>query len=166
MSEWLDEPDREEFEHAGLKCLIFRTPELGNLCGYAGVSKGHVCYGIDGESLPYEDLSSVSVHGGLTFSGQGEDPWRPVGYWWLGFDCAHYMDLVPQMYELELEWYGKARAMEGTTYRNFEYVRKETKHLAEQLGTLEFIDWQLKWVWPLLLPVRAARRIWRKNNSG
>jgi len=39
--EWLDEPDREDFEHAGYKCLVLRHDELGHLCGYAAVPKGH-----------------------------------------------------------------------------------------------------------------------------
>lgn len=152
MTEWLDEPDRDEFEHAGLKCLILRHYELGHLCGYVAVSKGHLCYGKDYDHIPYDDLFPVEVHGGLTFSREGDGDTWPKGYWWLGFDCGHAWDRVPYM-PLEL----------GGTYKNFRYVRRETEGLAEKVVTLEFIDWEFTWVWPLLLPPRAARKIWSKR---
>lgn len=163
MSEWMDEPDREEFEHSGLKCLVLRHPELKLLCGYVGVLKGYVCHGQHHEYVPYDDIFPVCVHGGLTYSGEGDGEWRPMGYWWLGFDTGHAWDLVPQIRELEMEWFNEPRAMSGTTYRNFQYVRKETESLAEHLVTVEFIDWEFTWVWPFLLPVRAARWIWSRK---
>jgi len=156
MTEWLDEPHRDEFEHAGLKCLILRHSELGHLCGYVAVPRGHPCYGKDYDHIPYDDLFPVEVHGGLTFSREGNGDTWPKGYWWLGFDCAHAWDLVPYM----------PFGLNGT-YRNFQYVRRTIEDLANQVVTLEFIDWQFTWVWPLLLPVRAARGIWsrRRNHS-
>ncbi|HUU65476.1 MAG TPA: hypothetical protein VMW37_05160 [Dehalococcoidales bacterium] len=154
MSEWLDEPHREEFEHAGLKCLILRHHELGHLCAYVGVPKGHPCYGQHYDYIPYDDLFPIRVHGGLTFSKEGDGDTWPKGYWWLGFDCAHAWDLVPYM-PVEL----------GGTYRTFQYVRREVETLADQVATLEFIDWEFAWVWPLLLPARAARRIWSKRRK-
>jgi len=161
VSEWLDEPNRDEFEHAGLKCLILRHHELGQLCGYVGVSKGHPCYGKDYELMPYDDLFPVKVHGGLTFSRVGDgDTWQKE-YWWLGFDCAHAWDLVPYMTSLMSD----LRALMSSTYKNFRYVREEIEKLADQVATLDFIDWQFKWVWPLLLPPRAARSIWTRNHS-
>ena len=156
MSEWLDEPDKDEFEHDGLKCLILRNLELGHLCGYVAVPKGHPCYGKDYDHIPYDDLFPVEVHGGLTFSGEGDGNRWPEGHWWLGFDCAHAWDLVPYMYMP----FGSSG-----TYRNFQYVRQETKDLAEQVVTLDFIDWEFKWVWPLLLPIRTARKIWSKSRK-
>ncbi len=158
MTEWLDEPDRDEFEHARLKCLILRHPELGHLNGYVAVPKGHPCYGKHYDHIPYDDLFPVEVHGGLTFSREGDGDILPKGYWWLGFDCAHAWDLVPQILELM----GRE---ECETYRNFAYVRREIEDLADQLVTLDFIDWQFKWVWPLLLPPRAVRRIWNRNKG-
>ncbi|GAI67576.1 unnamed protein product, partial [marine sediment metagenome] len=86
MTEWLDEPDTEEFEHARLKCLILRHQELGHLCGYVAVPKGHPCYGKHYDHMPYDDLFPVEVHGGLTFSREGNGNTWPKGYWWLGFD--------------------------------------------------------------------------------
>lgn len=158
MTEWLDEPDRDEFEQAGLKCLILRHHELGHLCGYVAVPKGHLCWGKDYDHIPYDDLFPVEVHGGLTFSREGNGATWQKGYWWLGFDCAHAWDLVPEMLEL----IGRERR-EYETYRNFAYVRAQVKSLAEQVVTLEFIDWEFTWVWPLLLPPRTARKIWSKR---
>lgn len=161
MTEWLDEPDRDEFEHAGLKCLILRHHELGHLCGYVAVSKGHPCYGKDSERMPYDDLFPVEVHGGLTFSRVGNGDTWPTGFWWLGFDCAHAWDLVPFMEELK----ANLGHTEHGIYKNFQYVKQETEALADQVVTLEFIDWEFTWVWPLLLPPRAARKIWSKRRK-
>ena len=160
MTEWLDEPDKDEFEHDGLKCLIIRHLELGHLCGYVAVPKGHPCYGKDYSHIPYDDLFPVKVHGGLTFSREGNGNTWPKGYWWLGFDCAHAWDLVPQIPELM----GR-QSREHETYRNFAYVRREIEDLADQLAKLDFIDWQFKWVYPLLLPIRTARSIWSKSRK-
>ncbi len=159
MSEWLDEPHRDEFEHAGLKCLILRHHELGHLCGYVAVPKGHLCYGKDYDHIPYDDLFPVEVHGGLTFSREGDGDTWPKGYWWLGFDCAHAWDIVPYMEELK----ANLGHTEHGIYKNFQYVRREVENLASQVATLEFIDWEFAWVWPLLLPARFARRIWSKK---
>lgn len=161
MTEWLDEPNKDEFEHAQLKCLIIRHAELGHLCGYVAVSKGHPCYGKDYDHIPYDDLFSVQVHGGLTFSREGDGDRWPEGYWWIGFDCAHAWDLVPYMTSLMSD----LRALMSSTYKNFQYVRRETTELADQVAILDFIDWEFKWVWPLLLPPRAVRRIWSKSRK-
>lgn len=164
--EWLDEPDRVEFEHAGYECLIIRHSELRHLCGYVAVLRGHPCYGKYCDRIPYEDLLPVSVHGGLTLSEEGDGEHRLVGRWWLGFDCAHFMDTVPFV----LEHFPGHSFLLGGTYRNIQYVRQETMSLAEQIAKLEFIDWQFAWVWPFFLPLRLAWRIWergrRKKSKG
>jgi hypothetical protein len=157
------ERDREEFERAGYPCLVLRNPEMGMLCGYVGVKKGHPCYGKDYELMPYDDLFSLKVHGGLTFSGEGDGSWRPAGYWWLGFDCGHFMDRVPFM-EVISSYLGINFRTHGT-YRDFKYVKQETIALSDQVAILEFIDWQFTWVWPLLLPRGAARRIWARRRN-
>ncbi|MBA7630816.1 hypothetical protein ES703_38341 [subsurface metagenome] len=162
--EWMDEPNRQEFEHAGLKCLILRHYEMLQLNGYVGVPKNHPWYGIDYsqclrgcEGKPNEidprttsypctwesDHESpeklIDVHGGLTFSGMEDDELRPAGYWWFGFDCAHAWDLVPQILEL----IGR-EPREHETYRNFAYVRAEVKSLAEQLAKVKQREEELK----------------------
>jgi hypothetical protein len=37
---WQSEPDRMEFKHAGLDCLLSRNTRMFHWCGYAGVPKG------------------------------------------------------------------------------------------------------------------------------
>ena len=156
----MDEPNKGEFEHGGLKCLILRHGELGHLCGYVAVPKGHPCYGRHYNCMPYDDLFPVGVHGGLTFASEGDGDRWPEGYWWLGFDCAHAYDLVPFIEDIT-KHYG---TFHGDTYRNFQYVRREAVSLADQMAKLEFIDWQFTWVWPFLLPITTAWWIWRSRS--
>lgn len=153
------EPDREEFEYNGYKCLIQRHLEMGHLCGYVGVSKGHPCYGRIYEPMIYDDIYKIQIHGGLTHSGEGDGGNWPKGYWWFGFDCAHAWDLVPNLQMLSKHMGFRMDVLDGI-YRDFEYVRKETKSLVEQIMTIDFIDWEFTWVWPLLLPASVVRRIW------
>ena len=68
----------------------------------------------------YDDINA-SVHGGLTFSAKGYD-WGIPDAWWVGFDCAHHMDLVPSLAQFGL----------GGTYRTVEFVTGEVEALAAQ----------------------------------
>jgi hypothetical protein len=127
---WQHEPDRIEWRHLGLPCLIARNSGGGNLCGYVGVPPGHPWHGKD-----YSDLDNVDVHGGLTYSrGCAEvgavchvpAPGEPDGIWWLGFDCAHSGDSRPG-------WADHFKFQEEySVYRDVEYVRREVERLAEQ----------------------------------
>ena len=128
---WKQEPDRVEFAHAGLKCLVLRLHGPGNLNGYVGVKAGRPAYG---QTESYEDgavLTGVSVHGDLTFTGMGEgSPRRPDGYWWLGFDTGHYQDFSPGTGQRI------AHVDDSTAYRDLAYVMGECRSLAEQLAAL------------------------------
>lgn len=137
---WLEEPDRVEFRHAGLPCLLNRN-DLGTWCGYAAVPPGHPLHG-----HRYED-AEVDVHGGLTYAGpcQGHichvaEPGEPDDVWWFGFDCGHCWDITPA-----LDAYLQARGIRqpaekisdelwSAVYRDLAYVRHETESLAEQLA--------------------------------
>jgi hypothetical protein len=151
---WETEPDRVEWEHAGLPCLAIRNHH-GVWCGYAAVPPGHPLHGKD-----HNDLD-VGVHGGLTYEGacQHRDdgvmgichvpqPGEPDNVWWFGFDCGHACDYSPGMTailrtlapELRPEHpYDHARALVANNwltevYRTLDYVQTETNHLAEQLA--------------------------------
>ena len=65
------------------------------------------------------------VHGGLTWTGFHGDE---RDFWWIGFDCAHAGDLIPDMFERypELD--------RGCVYRTMDYTKGECLHLAEQLA--------------------------------
>lgn len=137
---WQSEPDKMQFADpdTGLPCLIVRNPQ-GALCGYVGVPEGHRYFGVKGYSF------DVSVHGGITFTAScnphateehgichlpGEGKTDKV--WWLGFDCAHAMDLAPGM-NAQLKACGAFFGSEGDTYRDIEYVKEQIANLAQQL---------------------------------
>lgn len=146
---WQDEPDRVEFEHAGLPCLIVRGPQ-GSFCGYVAVSEGHPYF-----EQSY-DSADVDVHGGLTYADHCHGhichvpkPGEPDNVWWLGFDCAHSGDYSPkyggeywgkgypwpdhkydhaaQLVAHETDWCAEV-------YRDEAYVRREVEKLAQQLA--------------------------------
>lgn len=132
---WQEEPDRIEWVHLGLPCLMTRTP-MGNWCGYVAVPPGHPAY-----KKNYDDLDLV-VHGGLTYSDHCQGHichvpklGEPDDVWWFGFDCAHAWDLVPSVKPL-LEKLGHPHPGfmdDWATYRAVPYVKKEVERLAHQL---------------------------------
>ena len=129
---WDNEPDRVEFTHAGLTCLLLRNSGLGNWCGYVGLPPGHPAYGKKYDEVP------VSVHGGLTFANECHDHIchvpdkdEPDHLYWLGFDCAHAGDFIPTSDSLL-----KRYPISGETYKGVKYVKKETMRLADQLACL------------------------------
>jgi hypothetical protein len=142
---WRYEPDRLDFEHEGLACLLHRGPG-GHWCGYVGVPPTHALYG-----KGYDD-ADVNVHGGLTYASKCSGtichvpkPGSPDDVWWFGFDCAHSGDLSSMKYASSIRSrrgdYNHAKALAANTwtvetYRTFEYVKAETERLAEQLAKL------------------------------
>jgi hypothetical protein len=115
---WLEEPNKLEFEHAGIKCLILRDRFLW-LGGYVGLEPSHAHSG-----KHYRDIEVKSVHQGLNFSGRGDGQRRKEGLWWIGFYGDRPGDLVP----------GRMDGLKGgEIYRDIEYVRGEVKKLAEQM---------------------------------
>ncbi len=134
---WDSEPDKKQWQDpaTGLPCLIKRNEALGIYCGYVGVPAGHPLYGLAASEKAHPDLR---VHGGVTFDGalcsHGDeatsichkpDPGEPDDVWWIGFDCGHYLDLVPT---------SNYRAADSK-YRDLAYVTREVEHLAEQLAS-------------------------------
>lgn len=114
--EWDSEPDRVDFIHAGFSCLLHRNT-LGNWCGYVGVPETHPDFG-----KSYDDVEDVSVHGGLTYADLCREgichvpqPGMPEKVWWLGFDAAHFNDLVPGMLRYSL---GLVQVMAHIRIRN------------------------------------------------
>jgi hypothetical protein len=65
---WLDEPDREEFEHKGLPCILARSPVTGAWCGYVGLAPGHPCHKKGFAGVDTDDVDRLEVHGGITFA--------------------------------------------------------------------------------------------------
>lgn len=122
---WEKEPNEEQWvdKRTGLFCRIRRHPEHLHLCGYVGVGKDHVFFG-----LTDEDFDGVHVHGGLTYAGTEDD-----GIHWFGFDCAHAGDLSPgilihllatRMAEYDYDY------LRGEEYRTWDYVKAEVERMA------------------------------------
>jgi hypothetical protein len=163
---WKDEPDKLQWtdEQTGLPCLIVRN-RSGALCGYVGVPPGHPAYEVDYDNVRVGDDDWPDVHGGLTYSdhcqaGAEEDaichvpePGEPDHAWWLGFDCAHAFDYVPDLRKLyrddpmfaDLERghvddveHGIVHTKHGLdeTYKTIDYVRAECASLAQQLASV------------------------------
>lgn len=132
---WDSEPqDKVQWQDAatGFPCLAVRN-RMGSWCGYVGVAEGHPWFEREYDGV--EESGAISVHGGPTFAGFCQEhlgeggichvpgPGEPDRVWWIGFDCAHYMDTVP---ELEAGW------PRGGTYKTLGYVRSEVEGLALQ----------------------------------
>lgn len=119
---WDGEPDEAAFRSSvGLACRAVRSPEMGCWCGYVEVPRDHPWFGLEIDVLP-----GIDCHGGITFAdviGEG---------WWIGFDCGHFMDVMPGM-DAVLVRIGARDAdtppMPGT-YKTLAYVRQECARLA------------------------------------
>jgi hypothetical protein len=137
---WEDEPDHAEWvqEPSGYKCRISRNEVTGTLCGYVGVPKENKFWGMNYNEQD-ADLSEieVDVHGGLTFSGSGDD-----GYWYFGFDTAHAEDFAPKIVEVLL------RSNHSLEERGFRF------HDCMEYRTWEFVDDQIHWL---------GKRLWQYN---
>lgn len=119
---WLDEPNKMEFEHCGLKCKILRVMTMGYLCGYVGIPETHNHYKKGYDYL--NKIDELEVHGGLTFSDKMNDE---DGLWYFGFDAAHAFDLMP---------FARINS-ERDTYKDMNYMKKECEKLAEFLAKVE-----------------------------
>ncbi len=116
---WETEPDRKEFTAHGLRCVIKRHPTMKHLCGYVEVPKGHRWETLDALDIP------ADVHGGITYSEKslpGEE--SKADNWWIGFDCSHAGDLVPD---------SVLPHMSDEAYRDIKYVERECRELARQV---------------------------------
>ena len=130
------EGDRRPFASSGLRCLVRRNREMGNLCGYVGVPKGSVLYGVDYDQplcghkshMNHTLVSMVPAHGGLTWAGK----FRKDGPWYFGFDCAHYYDFVPYADSL-LPLARNTNAV----YRDMKYVSSVCRELAGAIAEVE-----------------------------
>lgn len=121
------EGDRKEFKYNGYDCLILRQLQQKHLCGYVGLTKNDKYFNID-----FNNIDDISCHGGLTFSEFGDNNNRPKKIddetiWWIGFDCAHYLDIIPAMLSFN------PILDEDSIYRDMDYVESECKNIVNQL---------------------------------
>jgi len=127
MNQWESEPNLKRFKHKGHLCKIKRHDTMLHLCGYIGVPKGHVMYGLKyDESSPFlkKTLNRIKKKkvdpqdlglGQMLHAMMGSYNATPESIlmvhggvtfsgsqegsdlWWFGFDCNHYRDLAPGM---------------------------------------------------------------------
>jgi len=129
----INEIIKQEGDHCGwtytakngleVECCIRRNTSQA-LCGYVVLTSDNKLYGLDYDKL-YSKIN-VHVHGGLTYSDEGE------GGWVIGFDCAHAGDLCP------------AFAYIDGIYRTKEFVISECIKLAESISEFSGIIKRLK----------------------
>lgn len=109
-------------------CFIRRNNSLA-FCGYVVITSDNKLFGLDYDSI-YSKVN-ISVHGGLTYSDEGE------GGWIIGFDCSHSGDLCPSFLQ-----YG--RILDGDIYRTKEFVISECESLADSISEFSGIIQRLK----------------------
>jgi hypothetical protein len=114
------EPNYERFEYKGFKCLMRRNMQFGTWCGYVGIPSDHPLF----KKKDLDELN-LDVHGGITWSDFLED--ENDGLYYIGFDCAHYLDVIPFMY-----MHVPTFTNEGI-YRDADYVRQEIRNLVDQI---------------------------------
>lgn len=83
-------------------------------------------------------INNLEVHGGVTYSAmmcrKHGLPYR----WWIGFDCAHFMDYSPGLdAKLNRLIPGRHYVDNGEVYRAFAYVQFNCRLLAMQLKDIE-----------------------------
>lgn len=120
--EWLDEPNKLEWQHEGYECVITRDPEYGNLCGWVGLKSGHPWYG---KETGDREIYDIDVHGQIAWA----DSTYPIPgkfikgpMWWLGFHGAAGRDYRP---------FYKSNWPDGV-YRNMAFMRAECEKLVRR----------------------------------
>lgn len=116
------------FEAAGLRCRILQGPLSIN--GYVVVPSTHPWYKVHYHECPdhcgeeffceHSPTARIRVHGGITYSGLGEDGWV------FGFDTAHAGDYIQS----------EGIDMSGRIWMITD-VKKETAYMAAQLSTVK-----------------------------
>ena len=123
----LESPKVLDFEYKGYQGLILRGPMFGALCGYVGLPEGHDYYGMYFEEIP------IDAYGGLNFSEPGDGILRPEGYYWIGFDCGHAMDIAPCFGDPIYNF-------PGATYKDIDFVKDQIKRMIDLLKARDLID--------------------------
>lgn len=148
-TEWKERAGRGEWGHepfdfgvwvdnaTGLTCAIKRN-HGGAWCGYVFVEEDHPINQRDASDDEYRtDLTSgnpawLNVHGGVTWHDTMSVPDGLADGMAVGFDCAHYGDLIPG-YSVERNHPDPMSSRRDGTYRTASYVIDEVRSLAKQI---------------------------------
>jgi hypothetical protein len=124
-----EEGDELTWNHDIFKCKIIRHKVMLHLCGYVGVPKNHFLY-----KKTYSVFEQIiHPHGGITFSGFFDKD--PKEYWYIGFDCSHYEDLIPKYILGKSMIYDVLRNKQ--TYKDINFVKDNIKILINKLEAKE-----------------------------
>jgi hypothetical protein len=102
----------------------------GALCGYVGIPKDNVFWGVIYDE-GNEELDAIAddVHGGFTYTSEGDD-----GYWYFGFDTTHINDFAPKLVELLIEFGRKDLPFtDCMNYKTWEFVEDQIHWLGKRL---------------------------------
>lgn len=128
---------RDWFEE-DIRCIIKRSN--ASICAYIGVKSGHPLANHNYDDIP------LSVHGGLTYAGEGDDAFFPNGYYWYGWDYAHLGDYVFYYDDIagtisshkdDKKWLGKEVEQE---VQSAVYDFKKLMDIAEKTGNYIHLD--------------------------
>lgn len=143
---WNQEVDYEVDFYEGIMYFLDRK-DFGNWAGYVRIPEDHPLYKIkDYDEIP------VEVHGGLTFAENKPAIWSlrneedieklelfgGKNWLWIGFDCAHYEDLIPYLGALEEAAGINLRKFKFITrplktYRDINFARQECFSMIDQM---------------------------------
>lgn len=133
---WKLEPDFCKWTSFNLVCLVFRDMSLGIWKGWVGLPSNHLFFKktVD-KILDYDQVLDLffSVHGGISKAG-----YLPYKYsnhsddlWWIGIETCHSEDFMP-LAELE-----NKNDSAKQVYKDFSFIRRETKKLAKFLSLIK-----------------------------
>lgn len=127
---WINEPNHLNFKIDEFECCIKRG-SLGNLNGYIKLPYDHPYYGY---TLGNLDNLDINVHGGFTFS-EEESNVNFLNFrnqdeegWVIGFDFAHYTDMIPFLYKDPTQ-----ELIKDLKYWTIEEVKAQIENIVEEL---------------------------------
>lgn len=116
LIEWID-------DYTGYECRVRRNKHAGFLTGTVVIPESNRFYGINYDN---HDELEFSAHTGINITGFSKD-----GKYRVGFRCNQGFDVVPHKKMLLY--------LDGNeSYKNIDYVKKETESLAKQIYELQY----------------------------
>lgn len=106
---------------------MIRSTPMGTLNGYIGLPPWHPWNDMERDDIP------VNCHGGVTFASYWDKIDKAIDSeaYWIGFDCSHYMDIIPG---LNMPAY-----VDNATYKDRDYVYNEILSMVEQAKAAELV---------------------------
>lgn len=126
---WDEEADERTWVHTEtmLDCAMRRN-RVRAWCGYVGVPRRHILYGLE-----YWPLCSMVDAHGLNYGYPGDGTYLQINRWWFGFDCDHHCDIAPAEYEEHGYAYGRA---DDASYWTEPEVVQAVEWLATQVAEI------------------------------